>query len=364
MTNSNRSRAAMRLTADNCIDCGLCVSHCTFLQGIGSPDKVAENGLSSESEHDETAIKSYHCSTCSLCSSVCPVDANPANMFIELRNHAQDKQLIGLDAYSPLLKYEKVGTCFPFKDNILPEGCETVFFPGCTLPAMFPKGTNAAYSALKQQDPSIGMILNCCSKPSKMLGLKTEHTDAISDLFDFMKSKGIKRILTACPNCHITFKEFSSEIEIISIYEVLANLEIKTNTAWLKQATVHDPCVTRFEPAIHDSVRTLLIKTGVELVEMEHTREQTFCCGEGGGVPMHNDENARAWTRKRLTEAKQTGAPIVTYCAGCANYLSGKKPVAHVLDLLFVKRDETPELPKFPLGYLNRLKLKILARFA
>ncbi len=354
----------MRLTADNCIDCGLCVSHCSFLQDAGSPDKIAENGLSSEIGHDETSIMSYHCSTCSLCSSVCPVGANPANMFIELRNHAQDNRLVRLNDYSPLLKYEKVGTHFPFRDNILPEGCETAFFPGCTLPGLFPEGTIAAYSALKKKDPSIGMILNCCSKPSKMLGLINEHTESISDIFDFIKSKGIKRILTACPNCHMTFKEFSPSIEIISIYEELVNLEIKTNTAWLKHATVHDPCVTRFESAVHNSVRTLLCRAGIELIEMEHSREHTFCCGEGGGVPAHNAENARAWTQKRRLEAKQTGAPIVTYCAGCANYLSDEKPVAHVLDLLFVKRNETPELPKFQIGYLNRLKLRISARFA
>lgn len=352
----------MRHTADTCINCGICVDECRFLQEFGSPDIIAKAALASDLNHDIAAVSAYHCSTCSLCSAVCPVNANPAAMFEPLRSHAQKKTLFSLDSYEPLLSYEKLGGSFLFKDNILPNKCTTAFFPGCTLPAMFPKATQATYAALKQQDPSLGLILNCCSKPSKALGLSNSHSEAISELVNFIESKGIKKILTACPNCHITFKDYSPSFKVVSIYEELLDLNILANSPWLKKVTIHDPCVTRFESGVHKAVRQLLTKAGVNIVEMKHTKEKTICCGEGGAVGFHNSPYAQLWTEKRATEAEQVKVPMVTYCAGCANYLSKSSPVAHLLDLLFVKRNTTPKLPMFPFNYLNRLKLKITAR--
>ncbi|MBI9112044.1 MAG: (Fe-S)-binding protein [Maridesulfovibrio ferrireducens] len=354
----------IKITSENCIGCGECVSECLFLQEYGSPDKIAEECLASALNYDEAAINSYNCSACSLCDSVCPVDAQPSKMFEMLRNHAQENSLLGLDSYSPLLSYERIGGKFPFKDNLLPDGCKTAFFPGCTLPALFPEATRAAYSALKQRDPSLGLILNCCSKPSKMLGLSDFHAETISELSKFIESQGITKILTACPNCHITFKGFSPSFKIVSIYEELLDSNISLNKPWLQKATVHDPCVTRFESGLQESVRKLLTQNGVTLIEMDHSRDKTICCGEGGGVGFHNKPFAQEWNNKRKAEAAQTGAPMVTYCAGCTNYLSDTEPVAHILDLLFVKRKETPILPRFPFNYFNRLKLRISARFA
>ncbi len=353
----------IRNTADNCIACGKCISECLFLQQFGAPDKIAEKCLASAQGYDEAAINSYHCSECSLCSAVCPVDAQPFKMFETLRRHAQEENLFGLDQYSPLLNYERIGGIFPFKDNILPVGCKTAFFPGCTLPALFPAATHAVYSALKQSVPSLGLILNCCSKPSKMLGLYDPHAEAISKLSQFIEANGITKIITACPNCHITFKEFSPSFKITSVYEELLSSNISImNKPWLKQATVHDPCVTRFESELQESIRTLLSKSGVSLTEMDHSREKTICCGEGGAVGFHNKNFAQAWKSKRIAEAEQIGVPIVTYCAGCTNFLSSAKPAAHILDLLFVKRNKIPRLPRFPFNYFNRLKLKISAR--
>lgn len=349
-------------TAVNCIACGKCVSECLFLQQYGSPDTISAKCLASQQGYDEAAINSYNCSECSLCSAVCPVDAQPFKMFVELHRHAQQENLFGLDQYSPLLSYERIGSKFPFKANILPKNCKTAFFPGCTLPALFPAATRSVYSALKKKAPSLGLILNCCTKPSKMLGLYDSHTETISKLSQFIESRGITKILTACPNCHITFKEFSPSFKITSVYEELLNADINVNKPWLTEATVHDPCVTRFESDLQESVRKLLCKSGVNLTEMKHSREKTICCGEGGAVGFHNKILAQTWTGKRISEAEQTGVPMVTYCAGCANHLSSAKPVAHILDLLFVKRNKIPPLPKFPLNYLNRLKLKLSVR--
>ena len=362
MPAADRSRKLIQHTAETCVDCGLCVSQCAFLKNTGSPLHIAQEGLTSSDKHNKAAIGSYDCSMCKLCSAVCPVDARPAEMFTELRNYAQSCNLFDLKKYSPLLSYEKAGRRFPFKDSIIPQGCETAFFPGCTLPALFPTATINAYSSLKYKDKKLGLILDCCSKPSKMLGLKELHGKAIAELADRITKHGIKRILTGCPNCHMTLKEFNPAFEVISIYEELYNLNITTVTPYISEITIHDPCVTRYEDHIHDCIRNLLTRAGVKITEMKHSKRKTVCCGEGGALPFHNPDHADSWSEKRITEAQKTNLPMATYCAGCANFLSSKHPTTHILDLLMVKRKEIPKPVQFPFNYANRLLLRYSAR--
>ena len=57
---------------------------------------------------------------------------------------------------------------------------------------------------------------------------------------------------------------------------------------------------------------------GLELVEMDRTKEYAWCCGAGGGVRETNPEFAQWTARERIAEAESTGAEaIVTACPGC-----------------------------------------------
>lgn len=350
---------SLGLTAEECIDCGKCMSECSFLAENGSPASIALRAATTPEEIDRSAIKAYDCSMCGLCSAVCPVAARPADIFPGLRFHAQDKGLVDLKKYSPLTNYEKLGRKFPFKGNHIPQGCTTAFFPGCTFPALFPEALKNTYSTLKKNIPDIGLVLNCCSKPSKMLGLKAKHNDLISQTVREIESKGIKKLLTCCPNCHVTFKEYNPSFEVVSIYEELDRQRIQPCSPYLPEVTIHDPCVTRFEESIHDSIRSLLARAGVQIVEMDHHGKKTLCCGEGGAVGFHRLDLARTWSDKRIDEARKVNLPMATYCAGCVNYLKPEHLTVHVLDLLTVERDSLPRLPGFPHNYLNRLKLRL-----
>ena len=66
---------------------------------------------------------------------------------------------------------------------------------------------------------------------------------------------------------------------------------------------------------------------------MPHHGPKTICCGEGGSVGCLNPNLSDNWGTRRKEEAGATR--ILTYCAGCANFLGAKTPTSHVLDLLF-----------------------------
>ncbi|MFW5500791.1 MULTISPECIES: (Fe-S)-binding protein [unclassified Maridesulfovibrio] len=352
---SDQLKKELQHIADECIDCGKCMTKCRFLAESGSPVSIALRALSSEEDADKVSIRSYACSICGLCSAVCPVAAEPERMFRELRNHAQANAIFRLDKYDPLLNYERLGQRFPFKGEFIPENCRTVFFPGCTLPAMHLDATKIAYKIIKREEPTMGLVLNCCSKPSKMLGLKSRHEEALSGLIHRLERKGVKKIITACPNCHKTFQEFNSKLKIVSIYKRLKVSKFIPVRPTIQEVTIHDPCVIRNETEMHKNVRALLKAMGIRVVEMRHSRTNTLCCGEGGATNFHQKDYAEYWSRKRITEAQRTGVPMITYCAGCVNFLGCKYPTAHVLDILLVKRKRIPKPVAFPFNYLNRL---------
>jgi Fe-S oxidoreductase len=74
----------------------------------------------------------------------------------------------------------------------------------------------------------------------------------------------------------------------------------------------------------YDAPRRLLRHVeGLELVEMERSREFAYCCGAGSGVaeayPAMGDKAALS----RLDEARKTGAScVVTACGGCQRHLA------------------------------------------
>ncbi len=87
-----------------------------------------------------------------------------------------------------------------------------------------------------------------------------------------------------------------------------------------ESATFHDPCQQIRRGGLGDAPRVALKALGMELHELEHHRETSFCCGGGGGV-LANTRAAplrqKAFELKRK-EVEATGADhFVTSCGQC-----------------------------------------------
>ncbi|XOF34735.1 MAG: (Fe-S)-binding protein [Candidatus Electrothrix sp. YB6] len=344
--------------AATCLECGLCVRECAFLQKYGTPKSIA---CSWHPEKDR--LLPFECSLCGLCAAVCPpkINLNPAVMFLEMRQELVRRGAAPLPQHRRLLTYERRGVSARYAWCGLPERCDTVLFPGCAFAGTRSGRLLELFQHLSRSIPNLGIMLDCCTKPSHDLGRTTQFTAMFGRLRHSLVAQGIRRVLVICPSCYAVFRQYGAPLEVQFVYELLAEMTLPVDSTAIlgQQVTVHDPCATRQHSQVHEAVRALLRQAGLEITEMPHHGRTTLCCGEGGAIPFLNNALARRWGDRRQQEAGSL--PAVTYCAGCVQFLRSRLQTVHLLDLLFAPAHALHgrvRVARAPLTYLNRLFLK------
>ncbi len=279
-------------------------------------------------------------------------------MFLEARQQSQSRGK-RYKQHRKIRNYEKKGTSNKYSLYSLPKECDTIFFPGCSLPGTRPEITKKALEYLKKSIPNLGIVLDCCTKPSHDLGRQEYFTEMFAEMKTYLLHHGIRKVILACPSCYTIFSTYANNFEVQTIYELMVENGFQLTSRLAGSITIHDPCTMRLENKIQESVRTLITTTGLELVEPPHSKESAYCCGEGGAVSCVTPQFAKRWTEKRLKES--SGQQICSYCAGCVNFFSNSQRSFHILDLLFAPEKTltgTLKISKAPFTYLNRLQLK------
>ena len=342
--------------SSSCTDCGLCLNQCEFLKRFGSPKRIADNF---NPEDPATVLLSFSCSLCGLCTAVCPEKLDPVPLMREMRCTAFENGYGDFPEHRRLLRYEARGCSSRYSWYGLPEGCDSVFFPGCTLPGTRPRQTLSTFEKLQNRIPALGIVLDCCAKPSHDLGRQAAFLDGFGSLKMLLLSSDIKTVVAACPNCYQVIKNYGAPLQAVSVYEVLAELDYPNPSLYKHTVSIHDSCAVRFNTTIHVSVRRLLEKVGMRLVETRNSGPLTLCCGEGGGAGHLQPDLAKQWARIRREQSG--GRHLLTYCAGCAGMLSKVTSVSHVLDYVHTSDTFGPFKRKVyrpPMTYFNRLRLK------
>jgi uncharacterized membrane protein YdjX (TVP38/TMEM64 family)/Fe-S oxidoreductase len=356
---SETMQGELRAVSKDCVNCELCQKECVFLRKHGKPKEIAER-YDPVGRKEDLALP-FECSLCALCTAVCPAKVDPARLFLQMRR--ETVRLGGGDypEHAVLKGYERRGSSRRYSYYALPKDCDTVFFPGCTLAGTRSEKVILAYKRLREEVPSLGIVLDCCTKPSHDLGREEHFSAMFAEMRGYLAANGVTRVIVACPNCHRMFARYGTGLSTQSLYEMLAEdcVDATAQPSAGGTVTVHDPCAVRFEGEIHKSVRRLVRSKGRVIEEMEHTGGRTLCCGEGGAVGALAPDLASAWGRRCREES--AGRKVVTYCAGCANMLSNLAPTAHVLDILWGDGPDAAgraKVAKAPLTYWKRLRLK------
>jgi uncharacterized membrane protein YdjX (TVP38/TMEM64 family)/Fe-S oxidoreductase len=356
-------RTVLDTVAGKCIGCDLCLRECAFIRRYGKPRDLA---LSYDPADKASLTMPFECSLCGLCTAVCPAEADPAAMMLAMRRETVSRGEGSYPEHESLRAYERRGTSKKYSYYGFPQGCDTVFFPGCSLSGTRSKRVIDVFLRMRKVTPNMGIVLDCCSKPSHDLGRKDHFEFMFGEMRQYLLNHGVRKVLVACPNCYRMFSDHGNGLLVESIYEVLANQEEGTPSAnsgvspsASSRITIHDPCVARFVEPIITSVRQIAASRGLVIDEMSHSGTRTVCCGNGGGVNSVAPDLASKWAKIRQIEAD--GKMIVTACAGCASALSRLSPTSHILDVFF-DPDGTlagkAAVSRPPMTYWRRLRLK------
>jgi len=111
--------------------------------------------------------------------------------------------------------------------------------------------------------------------------------------------------------------------EVVHINQYLSELiaagRLEFTGEYKKRVTYHDPCYLGRHNDIYDEPREVLKQIpGLELVEMADSRQNSLCCGGGGGrIWMETPKNER-FSDLRVDQALETGAQVLaTSCPYC-----------------------------------------------
>ena len=151
---------------------------------------------------------------------------------------------------------------------------------------------------------------------------------------------GERTIVTACPHCFNTigneYGQLGGSFRIVHHSQFLAELVSSGRLATVPEdatsetgdhrpgsVTVHDSCYLARYNGVTMAPRDVLGAAGADIVEMEKSFENTFCCGAGGGRMWMEETRGTRINAERTRQVLETGATTVaTACPFCMVMLS------------------------------------------
>ncbi len=232
------------------------------------------------------------------------------------------------------------------------EDTELLYFP-CCYPSYDPrlkKVAQATAAILNKAGVNFGILgskENCCGESVRKAGNEDLFKRLARENIKTFIDNGVKRILVSSPHCFHTFKneypEFMANFEVIHISQYLSELinegRIKPQKEYLKKVTYHDPCYLGRHNGIFDEPRNVLKSIpGLELAELPDSREESLCCGMGGGRVWMETVKKERFSNIRIEQAINVGAEVlVTACPYCITALEDSRLVTNHADDLVVK---------------------------
>ena len=396
----------MLLDASSCTECGRCQDLCPAwnTEKPLSPKKLMmdlrQGALDNYNPHEGLNVLAmagtidddvlWACTNCGACVDQCPVDIEHIDHVADLRRF---KVLAESDFPSELTglfkNMETKGNPWgrnaserrAWIDEARADGIEVpiigedaadfsdleyLFWVGCAG-AYDDKGratTRAVVDMLHTAGVKFGVLATgetCTGDPARRAGneflfqvMAEQNVATLNDAFAGVP-KGQRKIITTCPHCFNTIRneypDFDGHFDVLHHTQLLNRLvrekllvPVPRSPENRRPVTYHDPCFLGRHNKVFDPPRELVEATGASLAEMDHNRDEAFCCGAGGARMFMEENLGKRVNEFRSEQAVATGAEqIATGCPFCNVMLTGGvksiAPQTQVSDVALMLRE-------------------------
>jgi len=180
--------------------------------------------------------------------------------------------------------------------------------------------------------PVVSNDEKCCGHDLIWTGDEKNFIKLMEKNLELIKKSGAKKIIFSCPECYRTFdmdyQDFTGDLdfEFIHLSDYLIEL-IEDGKLTLPShgkklsATYHDSCRLGRHMGVYDSPRKLIEAVGIDLIEMENTKDKSSCCCVSAWMSCNSA--TMKLQLERMEEAKKTGADcLLTFCPKCQIHLN------------------------------------------
>jgi Fe-S oxidoreductase len=188
----------------------------------------------------------------------------------------------------------------------------------------------------------LGQEESCTGDPARRMGNDYVYQMLAGAAVETLNRYGMseRTIVTACPHCFNTigneYGQLGGEFRIVHHSQFLAELVASGRLATVPEdatsetgdhrpgsVTVHDSCYLARYNGVTMAPRDVLGAAGADVIEMEKSFENTFCCGAGGGRMWMEETRGTRINAERTRQVLETGASTVaTACPFCMVMLS------------------------------------------
>ncbi len=293
----------------------------------------------------------WACTTCGACVESCPVSIAQMPKIVDMRRHLAMEEAVLPDTMEKAIGsleargHPYAGTQFtrldwmkglqvPQRADI--QECDVLLWVGCggALVERNQRVTRAMAQLLEKAGVKyavLGREERCTGDPARRIGNEFLFQNLARENIATLQRYQVKTVVTACPHCFNTIRneypELGGNFEVLHHSQFLERLvsegKLSPNAQSDAKVTFHDPCYLGRQNKIFDAPRQLVqLSVRPASVEMEKSREKSFCCGGGGGMSFVDEPANQRVNQERARQVLETGADVVAVgCPFCMTML-------------------------------------------